>query len=124
MNKLLKSVALSLVIVMLCLTLASCGKTLSGSYEGEVDLGVAKYTATYTFKGSKVSVEKKTTTILGTVNTVEYEGTYEIAKNDDGTMEITFSFENGDEEIKSGTFAFEEGDDYIKIGVAKYTKKA
>ena len=119
-----KGLALSLVVVMLCLALASCGKMISGSYEGEVDLGVAKYTATYTFKGNKVDVEKKTTTILGTVDTVELSGTYEITENDDGTKEITFTFENEDEEIKSGTFTFEEGEDYIKIGLAKYTKKA
>ena len=67
---------------------------------------------------------QKTTTILGTVDTVELSGTYEITENDDGTKEIAFTFENEDEEIKSGTFTFEEGEDYIKIGLAKYTKKA
>ena len=119
-----KGLALSLVVVMLCLALASCGKILSGSYEGEIDIGIAKYTATYTFKGNKVEVEKKTTTILGAVDTVELNGTYEIQENDDGTMEITLTFESEDDDVKSGTFTFEEGEDYIKIGLAKYTKKA
>lgn len=123
MKKVLKIAALMLVAVMLCMSLASCGKKLSGTYEGEVNIGLAKYTASYTFSGSKVNVEKKTTTILGTVDTVEYEGKYEIAENKDGTMEITFTFETEDDDIKSGTFTFEEGEDYIKIGIAKYTKK-
>lgn len=124
MKKLLKSVSLLLVVVTLCLSLASCGKRLSGSYEAEIDAIAIKYTATYTFSGKKVSVEKKTTTILGTVETTEFDGTYEIAENDDGTMEIAFTFETEDDEIKNGTYTFEEGEDYIKIGVVKYTKKA
>ena len=122
MNKLTKIVALTLVTVMLCLSLVSCGKTISGSYEGEVDLGLVKYTATYTFKGNKVTIEKATT-ILGKVETVEFDGTYKIEKNDDGAMEITLTIENGDDDIKSGTYTFEEGEDYIKIGPAQYTKK-
>ena len=124
MKQMLRSVSLLLVVVTLCLSLASCGKKLSGSYEAEIDAALIKYTATYTFSGKKVSVEKKTTTILGTVNTTELEGTYEIIENDDGTMEISFAFETEDDEIKNGTYTFSEGEDYIKIGLVKYTKKA
>ena len=113
--------ALALVAVMMVCTLASCAKKLSGSYEAEVDAVVMKYTATYTFKGNKVDVEKKTTTVLGTVDTKTLEGTYEIAENKDGTMEITLTFETEDDQVKSGTFTFEEGEDYIKIGLVKYT---
>lgn len=113
-----------LMILALCTAVfASCAKTLSGTYEGEVDAIVLKYTATYEFSGNKVDITKKTTTILGTVNTVEFSGTYEISENDDGSMEITFTLDSEDEQIKSGTFTFEEGEDYIKIGLAKYTKK-
>lgn len=113
-----------LMILALCTAvLASCAKTLSGTYEGEVDAVVLKYTATYEFSGNKVNITKKSTTILGTVNTVELSGTYEITENDDGSMEITFTLDGEDEQIKGGTYTFEEGEDYIKIGLAKYTKK-
>lgn len=112
--------ALALVVVMMVCTLASCAKKLSGTYEAEIDAVVLKYTASYTFSGSKVSVEKKTT-VLGTVETKTLDGTYKIAENSDGTMEITLTFETEDDQVKSGTFTFEEGEDYIKIGVVKYT---
>ena len=128
MKKLFKSIALLLVVVTLCLSLASCGKKLSGSYEAEIDGILSKYTATYTFSGKKVSVERKTTgAITGKVESTVIEGTYEIEENKDGTMEITFTFNSEDDEIKSDTYTFEEGEEngvkYIKIGPAKYTKK-
>ena len=123
MKKSIRILAVVLAMLMVSFVFASCGKTISGTYEAEVDIKIMKYTATYEFSGSKVNVTKKTTTILGTVDTVEFAGTYEIAKNDDGTMEITFEFETEDDQIKSGTFAFEEGEDYIKIGVIQYNKK-
>ena len=123
MKKTIRIMAVVMAVLMVTLVLASCGKTLSGTYEAEIDAVVIKYTATYTFKGNNVDITKKTTTILGTVDTVELTGKYEIAKNDDGTMEITITLDSEDDDIKSGTFAFEEGDDYIKIGVVQYTKK-
>ena len=123
MKKSVRILAVALALLMVTFVFASCGKTISGTYEAEIDITIMKYTATYEFSGSKVSITKKTTTILGTVDTVEFEGTYEITENDDGTMEITFDIENGDDQIKSGTFAFEEGKDYIKIGLIQYNKK-
>jgi hypothetical protein len=57
------------------------------------------------------------------VNTVSFEGKYEIAENDDGSMEITIALESEDDEIKSGTYTFEEGEDYIKIAGIQYNKK-
>ena len=123
MKKSVRILAVALALLMVTFVFASCSKTISGTYEAEIDITIMKYTATYEFSGSKVSITKKTTTILGTVDTVEFEGTYEITENDDGTMEITFDIENGDDQIKSGTFAFEEGKDYIKIGLIQYNKK-
>ena len=114
--------SLALIAVMMVCALASCSKKISGSYGGEIEFLGQSYEVTYTFSGKKVNVERKAT-VLGTVNTTEYEGTYEIVENDDGKMEITFEFENGDDSVKSGTYTFEEGDDYIKIGVITYTKK-
>ncbi len=123
MKKSVRILAVVMALLMVTLVLASCGKTISGTYEAEIDIVVMKYTATYDFSGNKVNITKKTTTLLGTVDTVEFSGTYKIAKNDDGTMEITFDLEKGDDQIKSGTFTFEEGEDYIKIGMVKYNKK-
>ena len=118
----IRVLTLVLVAVMLVSMLASCGKKISGTYEAEVNIAVAKYTATYTFSGSKVDVVKKATSIIGTVETTEYTGEYEITEKDDGTMEITLTFEKDDDTIKSGTYVFEEGEDYIKIGIVQYNK--
>ena len=112
-----------LMTIAVLLSLAACGKTLKGTYEAEIDALVLKYTASYTFSGNKVTAIKKTTTILGTVDTITLEGTYEIAENDDGTMEITLNFETKDDQIQSGTFTFAEGEDYIKIAGIQYNKK-
>ena len=121
MKKVISIVCLLALTACCLFAFASCAKKISGAYESEINILGQKYNVTYTFSDKNVSVERKAT-VLGTVNTSSYEGTYEIAENDDGTMEITFSFENGDETVKSGTFTFEEGEDYIKIGGAQYNK--
>ena len=121
MKRTIRIVALMLVLVMSVCALASCGKKISGKYEGELDLGVAKATVTYDFSGSKVEITTKTTNILGQVETETEEAKYEITENDDGTMEITFITEKDGKEVEN-TVAFEEGDDYIKLGIAKYSK--
>ena len=122
MKKSIRILAVVLALTAILCVLASCGKTISGTYEAEVDALIMKYTATYEFSGSKVNITKKTT-LLGSVSTAEFKGTYEITENDDGSMEITIELETEDDQIKSGTFAFEEGEDYIKIGLVKYNKK-
>ena len=123
MKKSVRIMAVVMALLMVTLVFASCGKTISGTYEAEIDGGIlGKYTATYEFSGKKVTATKVISTLLGS-DTVTLEGTYEITEKDDGTMEITLNFETSDDHVKSGTFAFEQGDDYIKIGVAKYTKK-
>jgi outer membrane lipopolysaccharide assembly protein LptE/RlpB len=118
----MKKVLCAVLVVVMMLSMVACGKTLKGTYEAEIDLALLKYTATYEFSGSKVEITKKTT-ILGNVNTVSFEGKYEIAENDDGSMEITIALESEDDEIKSGTYTFEEGEDYIKIAGVQYNKK-
>lgn len=109
-----KTVSAILVCVLLAcslLTLASCGKSLSGSYKYE---GVATNT-TYEFSvGGKVT--RTVDPILG--NNVVDEGEYEINKE---ATEITFTF--GEE---SSTHSFAEGEEgdvkYIKIDGFKYEK--
>ena len=116
MKKSIRILAVVMTVLMLCLTLASCGKKLSGTYKAELGGDLLGYEATYEFSGSKVEVTKEGT-VLGVKNSVTIEGTYEI-KDD----KITFTFETEDKDIKSGTFAFEETEDGIKIGVVEYKK--
>ena len=114
MKRSIRILAVALVAVMLCMTLASCGNKLSGEYVG--DMGIFGK-VTYTFKGNKVEISYKS--LLGTVTSID--GTYSI--DDD---EITISLDDGadedDVEAFSGTFAFEKTDDGIKIGMFEYKK--
>ena len=118
MKKSIRIIAALALVLAMCLTLASCGKKLSGTYEAKVDALVASYTATYEFSGSNVEITKKAE-VLGQSKTTTFEGTYEITGEDDD-LEITITLDDEDDDIKSGTFAFEEGEDYIKIGLVKY----
>ncbi len=115
MKKSIRIIAVVMVALMLCLTLASCGKTLSGKYTS--DKGILGET-TYEFSGKKVEISYKS--LLGTVTTVE--GEYEI---DDDKITITLVDEDADEKDAkdlSGTFAFEETENGIKIGLVEYKK--
>lgn len=123
MKKFAKVLSLVLVVAMVCVLFAACGNKLSGTYKGKVDaFGLAGAEVVYDFSGSKVTVTA-TASILGFEKTVESDGTYEIAENEDGDLEITFTFEDDDAEKYSGTFSFSEGEDYIKIAGAKYEKQ-
>ena len=112
MKKSVRILSVVMVVLMLCLTLASCGKTLSGKYSAEA-VGSG---ATFEFKGSKVTLTVK---LLG-AEVASAEGTYEI-KDD----KITLTFGDEDEDVKKydGTFDFEEKEDSIKIGIVEYEKK-
>lgn len=109
MKRCVKLISVMMVIVVLMMTLASCGARLSGTYETAEVFGSK---TAYTFDGDKVTIKL---TIIGV--STEFSGTYEIKDN-----EITFSFEGEDAKTYSGTQAFEKGDDYIKIGETKLTK--
>lgn len=114
MKNTIKVIALIMTAAILCLALASCGKTLSGTYSAEI----AGTGVEFEFKGKKVEMTLK---VLG-MSGDPVEGTYSI--DDD---KITFEFSTDDKDAKkyNGTFDFEEGDDYIKIGTfGKFTKKA
>ncbi|MBE6547062.1 MAG: hypothetical protein E7668_06465 [Ruminococcaceae bacterium] len=112
MKKSVKILAVALVLVMVCLSFAACGKKLSGKYSAEA-VGTG---TTLEFKGSKVTLTVK---VLG-VSGDPIEGTYKI--EDD---KITFDFDSDDEEAKKFNKAldFEEQDDGdIKIGIIEYKK--
>lgn len=109
MKNTMKVLALVMALVVVTGVLASCS-SISGTYGTDEILGSG---ATYTFKGSKVTI---TTKILGFEKS--FEGSYKIK---DGM--ITFTFENSEADEYSGEFSFEKGDGYIKIGGVKYNKK-
>lgn len=122
MKKTVKVLAIVMTIFMLCLSLASCGKKLSGSYKGEINILVASYEVVYEFSGSNVTVTRQVESVIGDTDPVEIKGTYEITEDDDGELKITFKYDTEDDVIDGGTFDFEEGDDYIKIAGIKYNK--
>ena len=122
MKKLVRILSITLVAVMLCATLASCGK-VSGAYAAELDLAVAKTKVTYDFGAfGKVTITTEGSSILGNSETKTFEGKYKVTEKDDGKMEITFTYEADDDTVKSGTYSFEEGEDYIKINGIQYKK--
>lgn len=129
MKTMTRVVAVALVAVVMCMMLASCGNTLSGSYsatyesEGIFGLGAGTYTTTYEFKGNKV-VRTDDVTRGGSTTSTVTNGTYEI-KDD----QIIFTWdknvetnENGDSVVSTNKYEFSKGDDFIYIGDRKYTK--
>lgn len=116
-NTFVKALALALALVTVVCLLASCGKTISGTYAADVgSTSIIGGSATYKFSGSKVTISV-TAGIAGFEKTTAFEGKYEI--NED---QITFTFEDSDAGKYNGTQSFEKGDDYIKIGGVTYTK--
>ena len=122
----IKIVALSLVAVMMCAVLVSCGGP-SGEY------GSDDYTLK--FSGSKVTVSWK-----GFTQSYELTGTFEIGKDDEGNNVITFVMDEvegnsilGDgayaasKAIFDGTKSYNSGSDdggkYIEISGIRYYKK-
>lgn len=116
-----KILSLTLVCVMLlgCVfALASCKKTLNGTYEGSA--------VTYTFKSNGDVTAK------GGLTGAEFNGKYEITTqtDDDGNKEtvIIFSEFSKAGALYNGTFSFGEGKDsdkgaYVKIDGWNYYKK-
>ena len=118
MKRIISTILVCALLLGCVLTLASCGKTISGKYELDAVVG----SKTYEFSGSKVVI---TYELLGKETSVE--GKYKIAENDKGDLEITFTFEDEDAaKDYAGTFSFAEGKEgdtkYIKIGGLKYNK--
>ena len=115
MKKFVRILCLTLVAVMLCATLASCGGVASGEYVNG-DTEVTKTYTKYTFSGSKVTFEAY---VVGSkVGDNSFEGKYKV-KDD----KITFTWENAEGEEETSTMDFEEKEDgSIKIGLLTYKK--
>ena len=117
MKTAIKITAVALVAIMLVCAFASCAKTLSGSYSGKALLG----TYTYEFKGNKVTRAYK----VGNTTTTS-EGTYEIAKDENGNQVIKFTTTDGDGKSTTTSSKFSEGSvdgkAFIEIDGVRYTK--
>jgi hypothetical protein len=130
MKKTMKIIAVAMVAVMLCLCFASCAKTVSGKYKGEIDVLLASYEVVYEFKGSNVTVTRQLKSAFGNADPVVVEGTYEITTNEDETMTLTITIESTEEDAEdyAGKHSFVEGKEgdaeYIKIDGVKFVKEA
>lgn len=132
MKNVIRLIAVALVVVMTVSALASCGVTLSGTYEAKADLAVAGGSTSYKFSGSKYTMTT-TTSVLGTSTTTEQKGSYKIEKktetNSNGdkttTMTITFTWKDDDGKEQSTTLPFSQNkeDKTITIGIVTLTKK-
>ena len=126
MKKFVKITALVLVIATFACLLASCGKTLSGTYvlkASDVDLGdIGSNKTTVKFSGNKMTVTS-TREFMGQSSTTTQEGTYKIEKNDKDEWTITTTT-TVDGKEQTSTVSFEEVDkDTIKIGGITYVKE-
>ncbi|MBE6685205.1 MAG: DUF945 domain-containing protein [Ruminococcaceae bacterium] len=125
-KSIVRILALSLVAVMMCLALVSCGGP-SGEY------GSDDYTLK--FSGSKITVSWK-----GLTQSYELTGKFEMGKDDDGNKTITFTMDEvkgdsflgdaayaGTKALFDGTKSYNSGKDdngnYIEIGGLRYYKK-
>ncbi len=112
MKKIISTLLVCVLLLGCVMTLASCGKRLSGKYE----LTDGLY---YEFKGNEY------TSVLEVpiIGKVTKNGTYEIKENNEGDLEIIFTEEGSDE---PNAVSFSDGKDgdveYIKIAGIKYTK--
>ena len=119
MKKLIRILAVLLIIAMLTITLVSCSKTVMGKYSNNI--GGIETTYEFGLFG-KVT---KTTFIPGILSdgeTVVKEGKYKIEKLDDNSFEITLTFDGEGSETSSFSRGEENGEKYIKIGLLEYTK--
>lgn len=123
-KRITKAIALVLVFSLLCIALASCGKTLSGTYSATIGGDTIGVKTSYKFSGSKVTITVGGS-LLGASTETSIDGTYEITE-EDGAQFITFTFKSGDDASKySGKHTFAENKDNktITIDGVVYTKQ-
>lgn len=130
MKKTLKILAVVLSVCIIMCVLASCSKTLSGTFANDTDVILLKNKDTYTFSGRNFTHSTVTTGgISGSQTTTEVKGTYEIKELEDGTSKIFFTITNEDGSKTTNSFSFSEGKDdngavTITISGVTYTKVA
>ena len=120
MKRIVSALLVCVLLAACVFTLASCGKTLSGTYKGS---GILSGTS-YAFDGKNVTI----TVEVPILDDIEISGTYEITKNDKDEDVIVFTFADDEEDADkyNGEFSFAEGTEgdtkYIKIGGVQYNK--
>ena len=121
MKNMTKVLALVLVLSMACMIFASCGKTISGTYQLDVRVVGSGAVTTYKFSGNKYTCTVETYVLSSLTSTDVTEGTYEITETESGGYQISFT--EKDAESASTPVAFEEGENTIKIGLLTFTKQ-
>ena len=115
MKKFVRILALTLVAVMLCATLASCGGVASGDYYAG-DKDITKIYTMYSFSGNKVTFSS----YAGgeKIDSLTREGKYKV--DGDG---IIFTWVDAEGKETTDTQSFAENEDgSIKIGLVTYKK--
>lgn len=120
MKKIISLVLVCVLLVGCVFALASCAKTLSGTYQlGDDDNGTI-----YEFKGNTVKV---TTTVFGFAK--DTEGTYEIKENEDKELILTITWADDDDDAsndKKSEYVLLEGSEgntqYIKLNGVQHNK--
>ena len=121
MKNVTKAIALILVLSMVCVIFASCGKKLSGTYRNDSTkdvpfVGKTGTVETYKFSGHEYTYTVETY-IAGACDTVTETGTYEIIETDSGSLQILLTKEGADD---TQSYVFEESDGSIKIRNTTY----
>ena len=120
MKNITKALALLLVLSMVAVVFASCGKTISGKYQLDVRVANSGAVTTYEFNGSKYKMTVETYALGSLLSTTVTEGTYEITETESGDLQISFTEKDSDS--ASIPVAFEKTDDGVKIGLLTFTK--
>lgn len=113
MKRSVRILAMALVVVMLCVSLAACGKILMGEYVA--DMGLGKIKMDFKFNTVEITVEA-----FGESATAEAE--YEI-KDDKITFSMTDEAEDELGMDFGGDAKFEKTDDGIKIDGVEFKKQ-
>ena len=121
MKNTLRVVSIVMVVVMLCVSLASCAKTVSGKYKADYyGSGIAMI-----FDGSNVEIEiTAVDMVLASIDasyTIEEE---KISFNFDDAEKITNVFAKAFIDELQAPVSFAEGDGYIEIDGIKYVEAA
>lgn len=114
MKKIIKLLAIAMVLTLLLFSLYSCGNKIKGMYESESVLGTK---TVYEFSG----VDEVRRTVIGELGSKTVEGDYEIRDADDGGKTIIFDFDDSDDG-DDVAWSFSVGSDYIEIAGVRYNK--
>ena len=115
MKRIISTILVCVLLFGCVLTLASCGKMLSGKYELVIS---ESNRTTYEFSMNKVT-RTITAGALGFTKDTVTEGKYKINEVEKDKYEITFTWDvDGEEEIETVSFSQgeEDGVKYIKLG--------